>query len=188
MYLKVCGIKTIDEIEILNKILPAFAGFVFTNSRWRVSANCIKILLSKLSPKIKAVAVFRDSLLDEIIEISKFVDMVQIHENEEFIVKAKKSIKLPVIKGIKVESQKDINFDTVADFVLFDGGNGGQGKMFNWNLLTNITKPFILAGGITLENAKLAIGYNPWAIDVLSGVRTNDKLDGNKIRRLVNIC
>ncbi|MDR1523324.1 MAG: phosphoribosylanthranilate isomerase [Endomicrobium sp.] len=188
MQLKVCGIKTIKEIEILNKTFPRFVGFVFADSRWHVSVSYVKVLLTKLSPKIKTIAVFRGNMIDEIIEVSKFVDMVQIHEDEDFIVKAKKSVNVPVIKGIKVESQKDINFDTVADFILFDGGIGGQGKMFDWTLLSNINKPFILADGITIENAKLAITYNHWAIDVLSGARTNGKLDENKVRRLTNLC
>ncbi|MDR2395195.1 MAG: hypothetical protein LBD57_01045 [Endomicrobium sp.] len=160
MQLKVCGIKTIKEIEILNKTFPRFVGFVFADSRWHVSVSYVKVLLNKLSPKIKTIAVFRGNMIDEIIEVSKFVDMVQ----------------------------KDINFDTVADFILFDGGIGGQGKMFDWTLLSNINKPFILAGGISTENAKLAITYNHWAIDVLSGARTNGKLDENKVRRLTNLC
>ena len=51
-----------------------------------------------------------------------------------------------------------INYEPFADCFLFDtkadGGYGGHGKTFDWQILDNYSgeKPFLLAGGISLEN------------------------------------
>ncbi|MES2517100.1 MAG: phosphoribosylanthranilate isomerase [Bacteroidota bacterium] len=111
---------------------------------------------------------------------------------------------LPNIKLIQVIHVIDENsveeakqYAEVADMILLDSGNpnlsvkelGGTGRVHNWELsrkiVVSITKPVFLAGGLKPENIREAIAYvKPFGIDICSGIRTNGKLDLEKLERL----
>jgi phosphoribosylanthranilate isomerase len=87
-----------------------------------------------------------------------------------------------------------VRLSNSVDALLLDSGNpnleikelGGTGRVHNWNLSRQIRDnakcPIILAGGLKPENVRQAIDVvQPYAIDVCSGVRTNDVLDKNKL-------
>lgn len=83
-----------------------------------------------------------------------------------------------------------------VDGLLLDSGNpsakvkelGGTGRTHNWKTSSEIRAsvdiPVFLAGGLTPENVQDAIRQvGPWAVDVCSGVRTQGKLDQEKLSR-----
>lgn len=83
-----------------------------------------------------------------------------------------------------------------VDAILLDSGNqklpvkqlGGTGRTHEWSLSRTIREripvPLFLAGGLTAENVAEAItAVRPFALDVCSGVRTNSKLDRDKLSR-----
>jgi phosphoribosylanthranilate isomerase len=83
-----------------------------------------------------------------------------------------------------------------ADAVLLDSGNpaarvkelGGTGRRHDWatsaRIVARVRRPVFLAGGLTPENAGAAIRtVRPWALDVCSGVRTDGRLDAEKLAR-----
>ena len=78
--------------------------------------------------------------------------------------------------------------------ILLDSGNptlavkelGGTGRVHDWEISRRIrdavTVPVFLAGGLTEWNVGAAIHQvNPYAVDVCSGVRTNGRLDPEKL-------
>ena len=82
-----------------------------------------------------------------------------------------------------------------VDAILLDSGNqtlkvkelGGTGRTHNWNLSRTIREtidvPLFLAGGLRAENVAEAIRTaEPFGIDVCSGVRTDGRLDKEKLR------
>ena len=82
-----------------------------------------------------------------------------------------------------------------VDAVLLDSGNqslpvkelGGTGRTHDWNLSLQIREaidvPLFLAGGLKAENVAEAIRQvRPFGVDVCSGVRTDGKLDEEKLR------
>ncbi len=82
-----------------------------------------------------------------------------------------------------------------VDAILLDSGNqtlpvkelGGTGRVHDWNLSRQIRdaveKPIFLAGGLNPSNVKSAIEQvEPFGVDVCSGVRTDGKLDAEKLR------
>lgn len=84
-----------------------------------------------------------------------------------------------------------------ADAILLDSGNpgapvkelGGTGRRHDWALsaeiVSRVSRPVFLAGGLTPENAGEAIRtVRPWGLDVCSGVRTGGRLDAEKLERL----
>ncbi|HUN01655.1 MAG TPA: hypothetical protein PLS00_02265, partial [Niabella sp.] len=90
----------------------------------------------------------------------------------------------------------------VSGFVnalLLDSGNpnlpvkelGGTGRTHNWELSRKIRKsisiPLFLAGGLNKDNVRQAIeAVGPFGLDLCSSVRTNGKLDSQKLKEFFN--
>ena len=88
-----------------------------------------------------------------------------------------------------------------ADALLLDSGNprlavkelGGTGRRHDWKISRRIVEsvgiPVYLAGGLNRENVREAIhAVGPYGVDVCSGVRTNGKLDAQKVRDFITNC
>lgn len=108
---------------------------------------------------------------------------------------------LPTIKLVQVihvidESSVDeaIRIAASVDALLLDSGNpkaaikelGGTGRVHNWGLSRKIVEqskvPVFLAGGIHAGNVQQAINeVGPFGIDLCSSVRTDGKLDPQKL-------
>jgi phosphoribosylanthranilate isomerase len=116
---------------------------------------------------------------------------------------------ISVVQVIHVTGSESIDeAEQVAphvDAILLDSGNqklavkelGGTGRTHDWSLSKairdRIDVPVFLAGGLTPENVNQAIeGVAPFGLDVCSGVRTDGKLDGAKLKRFFaairNMC
>ena len=68
-----------------------------------------------------------------------------------------------------------------ADLVLLDSGYGA-GQTFDWSLAGGVTRPFLLAGGLTPANIPEAVRQlHPFGLDLSSGVETEKKKDRTKI-------
>ena len=69
--------------------------------------------------------------------------------------------------------------------VFLDHG-AGTGAAFDWSLIRQIHRPYILAGGLDPENVRAALEQmHPYAVDVSSGVETAHCKDPEKIRRFI---
>ncbi len=86
-----------------------------------------------------------------------------------------------------------------VDALLLDSGNpsaavrelGGTGRVHDWSISRSIVEhvdvPVFLAGGLTAANVGEAVrGVQPFGVDLCSGVRTNGKLDHQKVRSFTN--
>ena len=63
----------------------------------------------------------------------------------------------------------------------------GTGKGFDRSLLKNISRPYFLAGGLYPENFGIAVDtLSPYAVDVSSGIETDNFKDRNKMAAFVN--
>ena len=70
--------------------------------------------------------------------------------------------------------------------VIKDNGYG-TGETFDWSLAGGVTRPYLLAGGLTPENIPEAIRcLHPFGLDISSGVETGKKKDPAKIRAAVS--
>jgi phosphoribosylanthranilate isomerase len=86
-----------------------------------------------------------------------------------------------------------------VDAILLDSGRpnaavkelGGTGRTHDWSvsaaLVRSVQVPVFLAGGLREENVQDAVqSVRPFGLDLCSGVRTNGRLDAEKLRRFVN--
>ena len=153
------------------------------------------------------MGVFKDNSLEEIIDILKTVhiDIIQLHGNESiaFIMELKRIIdkKIEIWKALSIKNKdllkkyvsyyQDDEYKFVLNNLLIDGSNPGSGETYSLSELKEILDDenliykkefkFILAGGITPENAMSRIHeVEPWGIDVSSGV---EEIDENNIRK-----
>ena len=180
MKVKICGLKRLEDINLINKYPVDYIGFVFAPSKRRVSLDEAIELKTALNPSIKTVGVFVNEEPSVVNEIAAkcSLDIVQLHgdEDDEYI----KNIKFPVWKSISVKDSnfyKEMELCTLSSgFVLDTYSNdakGGTGKVFNWDLVKDVSKDkfIILAGGLNSSNVLTAIEkVSPSIIDVSSGV------------------
>ncbi len=65
--------------------------------------------------------------------------------------------------------------------ILLDSGQG-SGRTFDWNIVSSVHRPFILAGGLTPETiGKALTEVDPWGVDMSSGIETDKVKDPVKI-------
>lgn len=189
---KICGLKTMSEIEAVNTEEINYAGFIFVpRSKRYVKPFIAKELRKALKPGVKAVGVFQDESLNEILQIAETVglDIIQLHGTEpaHYIPRLPYETwkVIPVVDGeidLKlIETYKE------ADGLLFDtkvqNTSGGTGQTFPWNVIKDIDiKNKIVAGGIGEENIIQAIEQsNATIVDLNSKL----EIDGYKTKESV---
>jgi len=188
MKIKICGLKNSVDVDYVNEAMPDYIGFVFAESKRRISPQTAAEFKNRLNPKITAVGVFVNTEISSISQLysAGVINIAQLHgsESEAYINELKKTCDIPVIKAINIEVSPPAN----ADYLLFDNGKGGSGESFDWSLVPKCSKDYFLAGGINLGNIKKAIKLKPYGIDLSSGTETNGKKDREKIIQLVQIA
>ena len=194
--IKICGIKRLEDIGIVNKYKPDYIGFVFAESKRKVTHDLAYRLKQDLDADIIAVGVFVDSPVEEIVELfdGGIIEMAQLHgsESEQYIqnLKQRTDDELKIINAIEISKDTDLSkFDnSQSDYLLFDSGKG-SGKTFDWNLIKkDIKKEFFLAGGLSSSNVMEAIEqFNPYAIDLSSSLETDGVKDENKIKEIMEL-
>lgn len=194
--IKICGIRRLEDIEMVNRYKPDYIGFVFADSKRKVSHDFAKILKDNLDSDIVSVGVFVDSDEEEILELfdAGVIEIAQLHgsESEQYILdlKEKTNNELKIINAIEMTNEIDLldYNDSNSDYLLLDSGKG-SGKTFDWSLIRkDLEKEFFLAGGLNSENVIKAIDqFNPYAVDLSSSLETNGFKDENKVKRIMEV-
>ena len=194
---KICGIFRPQDVEFVNEAKPDYIGFVFYEKSHRnVTPKQAKALKSMLNFNIQAVGVFVDDDISFIAKLANenVIDLIQLHgeEDSEYIAQLKELTHKPIIKAIKIGTEREIEklntaFDLGADYIMLDSGKG-SGKTFNWGISKEIKQPIFVAGGLNSQNIVEAIKiFHPFAVDISSGVETNDIKDKKKIMKIVDL-
>jgi phosphoribosylanthranilate isomerase len=193
--IKICGLSRAVDIEAVNLAQPDYIGFVFAESRRRVSAETASALKARLDARIKAVGVFVNEYIERVAKIylDGIIDIAQLHGDEDgtYINELKKRCGCPVIKAVGVSSFLP-SLPNGADFLLFDllsKQRGGTGTAFDWKLLSDYQgQPYFLAGGLSIRNAAEAVRLlHPYCVDVSSGVETDGVKDAGKINEICKL-
>ncbi len=195
---KICGLSRPEDIDYANAASPDYIGFVFAESRRKVTAEAASAMKKRLSPTIKAAGVFVDAEQSFIAEICKkgIIDIIQLHgaEDGEYIAAVKALTGKPVIKAFRVKGAKEAAEaeNSPADWVLFDAYSpkaaGGTGVTFDWSAVEGVRRPFFLAGGLDVSNIESAFGrLDPFCFDVSGGAETCGFKDGKKMADIVKL-
>lgn len=184
---KICGLSTVEAVETAVLAGADYIGFVFAESKRQVSLEQAHELAKLVTGKTKIVGVFVSPSLEELEQAIAQVplDIVQIHGMFDEVLIPK--ISVPVIRAIQLSDQ-EAKVTSPADFLLFDAPVAGSGRTFDWDLLKDqkIQQDFFIAGGLTVDNVRQAREtFQPYALDVSSGVETDGRKDIEKIKAFI---
>lgn len=184
---KICGLSTVEAVETAVLAGADYIGFVFAESKRQVSLEQAQELAKRVTGKTKIVGVFVSPSLEDLEQAIGQVplDMVQIHGTfDEVLIPL---ISVPVIRAIQLSDQ-EAQVSSQADYLLFDAPVAGSGQTFDWGLLKDqkIQQDFFIAGGLTVDNVRQAREtFQPYAVDVSSGVETDGRKDIEKIKAFI---
>ena len=190
---KICGMRRPEDIRHANRLRPEMIGFVFWKpSKRYVSPDEAAKLRSILDNGITPVGVFVDEDPKVVADIATngTIDMIQLHgaEDEEYIHGLRKLTDAPIIRTFCVRSEEDLvkASGSSADMVLLDNGKG-TGQTFDWTLMRDLGRDFILSGGLSESNVGDAVRrFHPFAVDVSSAVETDGFKDRSKMERFID--
>ncbi len=192
--IKICGIRTSQDVEYINALLPDYAGFVFYDKSHRyVTPETAANLRSLMDRRIVSVGVFVDHSAEFIVELVKngTIDIVQLHGNEDdaFIETIRKMIDVPIMKAFGISNRNDFEkaILSAADIILLDNGTGGTGEQFNRIFIDKDCRPFFFAGGLDSDNVSEVVrSFHPYAVDISSGVETDGSKDSQKMKQFID--
>ncbi len=180
--IKICGLRRIEDVDYVNKAKPDFAGFILAPGfRRTIDINTLRVLKSSLDKEIKAVGVFINEDIANIVSLvnEKLIDIVQLHghENDLYVKQLKEAINAPIIKVYEDSAY--------CDYVMVDNIKPGSGERSNDIIITN--KPLFIAGGLNIGNIKDVLKLKPYCVDISSGVETDGYKDEAKINEIVRL-
>lgn len=199
--IKLCGMRRNEDIAYCNECMPDYIGFIFAESKRKVSSELAGQLRGELDPQIVTVGVTVNSPIEFFTEISGSADIFQLHGNEdsEYISSLRKLFpEKEIWKAGRIRSEADIDVLAVlpADKFVLDAFSaeayGGTGKKIDEKLLAyaknKLSKPFFIAGGIDSSNiADIIKKFTPYGVDLSSGIETDGFKDGVKMLEIMKI-
>lgn len=178
-WIKICGVTNVDDAEHVVRSGANAIGLNFVHgSKRRVTLEQARPIVEAVKGRIELVAVVSGPTDSEVKELTELgLDWLQLHGDEQ---PARVSRLLPrAFKAVAIEDAADARraASYPGDRLLVDtkvsGASGGTGKVFDWQLVTELarTRQLILAGGLTPKNVAAAVRVlGPWGVDTASGV------------------
>lgn len=178
--IKICGITTVPDGIAAAEAGADAVGFVFYPKSPRyVDPAKVAEIVSAMPPFVTTVGLFVNAapeFVNETLAVAP-LNLLQFHgdESETYC----RQFDRPYIRAARVRPELDLiqyaaSFSS-AQAILLDAyveGYGGGGHAFDWNLIpTELARPIVLSGGLTVDNVTEAVRrVRPAAVDVSSGV------------------
>lgn len=203
---KICCISSLQEAELAIEYGASAIGLVSEMpSGPGIISESLITEIADLSPKnIDTFLLTSKQNSKEIIDQLKRckTNTVQIVDNlvsGSYSDIRKEIPNIKIVQVVHVQNEKSIEdaikVENSVDAILLDSGNqnleikelGGTGKTHNWKISKSIVEqvkiPIYLAGGLNTQNVIEAIKIvKPYGVDLCSSVRTNGKLDKQKLK------
>ncbi len=188
---KFCGLSQPADIAAAAEAGARYVGFVFfpkspravSMTQARDLALAVPVGVAKVGLVVDPEDAFLEQLLAEVP-----LDILQLHGHEApaRVAEIRARVGLPVMKAIGIADSGDLaqiaDYAAVSDQLLIDAKPpknadlpGGNGLSFDWRLLAGRRwpVPWILAGGLTPDNVRLAVQMTgAQQVDVSSGVES----------------
>ena len=195
--LKICGIRSLSEIQELKDLPIDYFGCIFAPKSPRyVSVDLAKDIVTEIHSVGKlAVGVFVNTPIHELQQIQQQtnIDILQLHGNESVEdCSTLHSAGYTLWKAFSVyDALPDITpYQPYIQYPLFDTkgiAEGGNGTRFNWKILKGLSPySYILAGGLKVNNVQEALCYHPAILDVNSKVECNHHKDRTLVKKIIS--
>jgi phosphoribosylanthranilate isomerase len=207
--IKVCCIASEEEAALAIAMGASAIGLVsrMPSGPGPISEDRIRDIARIVPPGISTFLLTSETTAEPIIAQQRYcgTNTLQLVDEVEPGVHAVLRDALPGIKIVQVIHVRDENAVAEArqlspqvDALLLDSGNpslatkelGGTGRAHDWAVSRRICQavqvPVYLAGGLNPLNVGKAIGQvQPFGVDVCSGLRTDGRLDAEKLEQFM---
>ena len=195
---KICGISDSETLKYLTEHSspPQYIGFIvnYPKSKRFVDHNQLKELLKVDKKNSKYVAVLirpDENILEEIKNLP--FDYYQVYDCSSAEIKTIiEKYNKKIIVAITVKDQNDVikymNYNEVADIILFDSKGYEKSLSFDHQLIKNLkmNKELMLAGNIQIEDNLEKYKEIVDIIDISGGIETSGLKDISKINIFLN--
>lgn len=200
--LKYCGIRSLQDLRLAADSQADYLGFIFADSKRKVSTADVKKWLSQVRTGKQIVGVFVNETVGTIARIAYELqlDVIQLHGDET--PKDAEALRLlthcEIWKALHHNSTAIQDMDRYNDCVdgfLIDssvkGARGGTGVAFAWECVPEYQKKAeqtgkrcFIAGGVNPDTIADLLKWKPGGVDLASGIEKNGQKDVNLIRLL----
>ena len=185
MFIKICGLRTPDDVAAAVAAGADALGFVFAKSPRQVTPERARALCGSLGRRVIRVAVMRHPSAGDWAQVRDVFEPDWLQTDaEDFATLGRVDCEpLPVYR------HAGPSVGRMPDRILFEGAQSGHGERADWPGAARVAARtcVILAGGLDCENVAGAIEtVRPWGVDVSSGVeRSRGVKDPRKIREFI---
>ena len=186
---KICGMTNAETIQTAIEHKVDYLGFVFyPKSPRNLTPDQARELTKNIPQNVKRIAVLVNAKDEFIEQIKDYFDCFQLHGHEDVkrIKELKQKFNKGIIKAIRVTDEASARtfsqFEDEVDMLIFDSPAMEKTAKFDWQILTKlkITKPYLIAGSININNVDEILKYNPTGVDVSAGVESSVGIKSNE--------
>ena len=193
-WVKVCGLRTIEDIEVAVEAGADALGLMLAPSPRRISTERAAGLV-EVAGSTETILVMVDVSVAEAAGAvaatrATGVQVYGAHAHE--VARWGRDQGLFVLQPFAIGSEPVSNvFAAPGALPLFDTAlpdtHGGGGRTFDWNLVRGYVGPFVLAGGLDPDNVGRAVRETgAWGVDASSGLESSrGTKDHSKVRAFI---
>lgn len=206
---KICCISTVEEARLALSYGASALGLVgrMPSGPGVIEDEAIQEIAKSIPPVCGTFLLSSETTVEELIShhrktLTNTLQIVDYVARTAYGELRQQLPHLKLVQVIHIEDESAIDFARevapLVDALLLDSGNtksiikelGGTGRVHNWEISRKIVeavqKPIFLAGGLTEHNVQEAIRtVRPFGLDLCSSVRTDGKLDEEKLARFM---
>lgn len=175
MFIKICGLRTVADVEAAAAAGADAMGVVLSSSSPRaVAPEQARELVAAAARRLTTVLVVHDVTIEEAIDRARQigVDVLQLHGYSEAADRLAARELPRTWRAVAATAGRAVVGEHGEEALLLDSPTPGSGQ--RWDLADLDARPqgrWLLAGGLSPDNVAAAIrGADPWGVDVSSGV------------------
>ncbi|MBW4718533.1 phosphoribosylanthranilate isomerase [Saccharothrix obliqua] len=190
MYVKLCGLRTAEDVAVAVEAGADAVGFVFAASPRQVDLETARRLVREVPPGVLTVGVFARMGAAEVRRLAEAsgVAAVQLHGDypkaafDEVAVSG-----LRLLRAVALKPDTDVRVGAFGEeMLLLDSPIAGSGERWDLSAL-NAARPqgrWLLAGGLEVGNVAEAVARaRPWGVDVSSGIESSRGVKDHALMR-----
>jgi phosphoribosylanthranilate isomerase len=207
---KICCMASVDEARMALELGASAIGLVsrMPSGPGPIEEKLIAEIIAGLPQSVDSFLLTCETTADAIIDQQRrtgastlqLVDAVDdgVHDALRDALDGVRLVQVIHVVGEK-SIDESVEVASRVDALLLDSGNpalavkelGGTGRRHDWSISRRIVEaspvPVFLAGGLNSSNVREAVDtVGPYGVDVCSGVRTEGKLDREKVTAFMN--
>ncbi|CAO96647.1 bifunctional indole-3-glycerol-phosphate synthase TrpC/phosphoribosylanthranilate isomerase TrpF [Erwinia tasmaniensis] len=175
---KVCGLTRPQDAQSALECGAIYGGLIFAaGSPRQIDVTRAQEVIAAAA--LKYVGVFRNNSTSDVVTMAQRLNLhaVQLHgdEDREYISRLRADLpaNVQIWKAFSISTSLPARDWPHVDRYVFDQGNGGSGKAFDWSLLKDEKLDnVLLAGGLGADNCVLAAQQGCAGLDFNSGLES----------------